>query len=190
MTFDDIETLTLEQLRAISRPLKTNESIQEGDWSESYGIIIFAEKSIGKYADGKIEWYRPLRKQPENEIKLGWYRSKSGDLFDVRMVLTGANGTSVFGLENGKAVAASVGYFERNYIEYVGEKPPEQGEWVDPGEVKLSELPIRARFRDCDGQLWVEGVLDAVSFFNGGMLKFYRQDDSWYSKCQVWIPKQ
>ena len=126
----------------------------------------------------------------ENEIKLGWYRSKSGDLFDVRMVLTGANGTSVFGLENGKAVAASVGYFERNYIEYVGEKPPEQGEWVDPGEVKLSELPIRARFRDCDGQLWVEGVLDAASIFPGCEELCFRSVGVWYDQCQVWRPKQ
>ncbi len=189
---EELKKMTLEELKAISRPLEVGEIIQEGDWFEVCTSVEFSASTIGeKFAVHHRPRYRPIETptdKPADEIKLGWYRNTDEELFDVRLVLTGTNGTSVCGLENGMVAAVSVGYFIRHYETYLGTTLPEPGEWVDPGDVKLSELPIRARFRDCEGdEDWYEQDLNA---FDPTSEHPYMAYCTWFRFCQVWRPSK
>jgi len=173
---EELKKMSLEELKAISRPLEVGEVIQEGDFSGQE----FACASIGLECSGAIKWYRPTDK-PTDEIKLGWYRSGVGFLF--RIVFS-ENGS---GLGYWEASGNAKWWHDFTNCEYIGTTLPEPGEWADPGEVKSSELPIRARFRDVNNDKWEQGELTG---FSTKEPCFEMNDGPWMFYCQVWRPSK
>ncbi len=127
-----------------------------------------------------------------DEIKLGWYQLESGERLELQYVLSGTDGTRLCCImEDGSTRIPAMEWFQKHLTEYIGTTLPEPGEWVDPGEVKLSELPMRARFRRADNQDWKEGQLIGGTY-QMDPLSFFCITDSgskmWFEICQVWRP--
>lgn len=183
---EELKKMSLEELKAISRPLEVGETIQEGDFSGQE----FACASIGLECSGAIKWYRPDK--PADEIKLGWYRHSDGWFFEL---LGFRHPSDVYrhkciGYRYDGAACCFSSERMANEFTYLGTTLPEPGEWVDPGEVKLSELPIRARFLDEEESQWVEGYLASFRGADGISFRFGGADDEYYRFCQVWRPSK
>jgi len=89
------------------------------------------------------------------EIKLGWYRRQlGGQPIQIEVVFT-APGQAVLKSSTGSLFVWDAETIRQNY-DYIG---TELGEWVSPDDVKFSELPIRARFRNYDLADWYESQL-------------------------------
>lgn len=186
---EDLKKMTLEELRAISRPLEVGEIIQEGDWGlfkSDFNAHVFLDSLAGaRYKSHWVTiWYRPTDR-PTDEIKLGWYRNKKVP-----------NEIARFGLLDPDDDDNCLGYWHGTlepdwfYVpgwEFIGEELPEPGEWVDPGDVKSSELPIRARFRDVNNDKWEQGEL--TGFSTKGPC-FEMNNCPWMYQCQVWRPSK
>jgi len=65
----------------------------------------------------------------------------------------------------------------------------ELGEWVSPDDVRLCELPIRARFRDCDIRKWVECNLFGFMKQDDTTHPYLSEHGEWFKQCQVWRAK-
>ncbi len=186
---EDLKKMTMEELKAISRPLEVGEVIQEGDWfpwPDANGYM-FANTMIGVKLNER-DWYRPTN-NPSDEIKLGWYQHENSRLFRVVFVRDDDWDYSVIGhWEKGNTSARDKRDFNSMFT-YLGTTLPEPGEWVDPGEVKLSELPMRARFRHGNDD-WHEGFLDGRLVMKDDSLGYSKHNGGWYSECQVWRPSK
>jgi len=115
-----------------------------------------------------------------DEIKLGWYQSRINPEQYLEVVYS-------CGEKRVIKIANQLSIWDerllRDCYDYIG---TELGEWVSPDEVKLSELPIKARFRDRDSDSWNESELHGYnalerSCFIGGVR---------WRQCQVWREKK
>jgi hypothetical protein len=120
------------------------------------------------------------------EIKLGWYRRQlGGQPIQIEVVFT-APGQAVLKSSTGSLFVWDAETIRQNY-DYIG---TELGEWVSPDDVKFSELPIRARFRNYDLADWYESQLAGIEIRKSGTLSYACVNCDWFSQCQVWRAKK
>jgi len=137
-------------------------------------------------------WYRQLKncamEDGEMSIKLGWYRSRDNKLYRVVHVRDDGHQFPIVGYsKNGPSFSHKTDVV--SYWEYVGPELQPQGEWVDIdlSKVVLADLPIKARFRDCESHEWDEP--NQLCAFEAGVdHKFRCQHCTGWKYCQIWRP--
>ena len=118
------------------------------------------------------------------EIKLGWYQHRINPHLLLEVVYSSRKQHTV-------KIFNQLSIWDekqlRDCFKYIG---TELGEWVSPDDVKFSELPIRARFRNYDLADWYESQLAGIEIRKSGTLSYACVNCDWFSQCQVWRAKK